>query len=107
VGVLDWLLPDASYSEQREGWTRRDYRPRHGKPPLAVRGWRAAAGIALTVQHRYLDLPEEESMARAPRTGPEPSLVLANNTYAADRPPAMKANNRSWISKASEIQGAK
>ncbi|HXS63182.1 MAG TPA: hypothetical protein VN767_09910 [Streptosporangiaceae bacterium] len=85
--LLAWLLPDASCSEQPDGWTRRDYRPRHGKPPLAVRGWHAAAGIALAAQRRYLeDLPEEESMTRVRKPGPEPSLVMANNSRASNRP---------------------
>ena len=85
MSLLAWLLPDVSYDEQRVGWTRRDYQPRHGKPPLAVRGWQAAAGVALAAQRRYRDLPEEENTARAPRTSPEPSLVMANNSYVTDR----------------------
>jgi hypothetical protein len=85
VKLLAWLLPEASYSEPREGWARRDYRPRHRKPPLALRGWHAASDLALAVQQRYLEMPEEENLARVRRSSPEPGLVMANNTYAADR----------------------
>lgn len=76
--ILAWLLPDASFGERHEGWTRRNYRPRHGRPPLPVRGWQAAANVALAVQRRHLDIPEGESMARASKPSPKPSLVLQN-----------------------------
>jgi len=67
VPLLAWLLPDTSYIDQHEGWTRRDYRPRHGKPPTAVRGWRAAMAAARAAEERYLGGWEEGGVPSQPR----------------------------------------
>jgi hypothetical protein len=49
-----WLLPDASYEALSESWTRTAYRPRHGKPPLAVRSACTAAMAISRARERYL-----------------------------------------------------
>lgn len=58
-----WLLPDASYQALSDGWRRDGYRPRHGKPPLAVRGASTVATVAARVRTRYLGVAEEDGPA--------------------------------------------
>jgi hypothetical protein len=58
--LLGWLLPDASYTELCDGWQRTAYRPRHGKPPLAIRGAHRAATVIGTVRERYLGAAEDD-----------------------------------------------
>jgi hypothetical protein len=58
---LGWLLPDASYQELSDGWRRIVYRPRHGKPPLAVRSAHTAAAAFGWARERYLGASEEEA----------------------------------------------
>jgi hypothetical protein len=65
-----WLLPDASHQVLFEGWDRQHYRPRHGKPPLVVRGAYTAAEAISRARERYLGTVEEE--ARAGATGRQP-----------------------------------
>lgn len=60
-----WLLPDASYQVLFEGWDRQQYRPRHGKPPLVVRGAYSAAVAVGRARERYLGATEDESLAGA------------------------------------------
>ena len=55
-----WLLPNASYQALPEGWSRTAYRPRHGKPPLAVRSACSAATAVSRVRERYLGVADEE-----------------------------------------------
>lgn len=62
-----WLLPDSSYAVLREGWTRSAYRPRHGKPPLAIRVGQAMTAMLAMARDRYLGAAEEDAMTRAPR----------------------------------------
>lgn len=63
--LFSWLLPDASYQVLSEGWDRQQYRPRHGKPPLVVRGAYAAAAIIGRARERYLGIVEEEALSGA------------------------------------------
>ena len=67
---LGWLLPDASHQVLFEGWDRQQYRPRHGRPPLVVRGAYSAAGALGRARERYLGTVEEEVMVSA--TGRRP-----------------------------------
>lgn len=55
-----WLLPDASGQGMSEGWNRAAYRPRHGKPPLAVRTACSAATAIGRARERYLGAGTEE-----------------------------------------------
>lgn len=68
--MLGWLLPDASYQALIEGWDRQHYRPRHGRPPLVVRGASSAASVLGRARERYLGAAEEESLAGAPGRRP-------------------------------------
>ena len=68
--LLGWLLPDASHQVLFEGWDRQQYRPRHGKPPLVVRGVYTAAAASGRARERYLGTVEEE--ARVGATGRQP-----------------------------------
>ena len=56
---LDWLLP-ASFAEPAESWRRDAYRPRHGRPPLAVRGAQTAATVVARARIRYLGVAEDD-----------------------------------------------
>src|SRR5689334_20375781 len=86
--MLGWLLPDSSYQALIEGWDRQHYRPRHGRPPLVVRGASSAASAIGRARERYLGAPDEESLAGAsghrPRsadlTGPGRGLRLRELT---------------------------
>lgn len=69
--LLGWLLPDASHQVLFEGWDRQQYRPRHGKPPLVVRGAYSAAGAIGRARERYLGTVEEEAMAGAAGRQPQ------------------------------------
>jgi len=60
--LLGWLLPDAGYQEPSDGWSRTAYRPRHGKPPLPVRGLQAAAVAAERARLRYLGAADEDGL---------------------------------------------
>jgi hypothetical protein len=71
--LFGWLLPDASYQELADGWKRNAYRPRHGRPPLAVRGAQSAAAVVGRARERYLGMGDEEGrsavlLADPPRT---------------------------------------
>lgn len=73
-----WLLPDASDQALSEGWRRDGYRPRHGKPPLTVRGALTAATVVARVRTRYLGGTDEDGtqavlLGDAPR-GPRLNL---------------------------------
>ncbi len=68
--LFGWLLPDASHQVLFEGWDRQQYRPRHGKPPLVVRGAYSAAVVIGRARERYLGVVEEESRSGA--TGRQP-----------------------------------
>ncbi len=61
--LLGWLLPDASYQVLFEDWGRTAYRPRHGRPPLPVRGIQAAATALDRARQRYLGASEDDSVA--------------------------------------------
>lgn len=61
---FDWLLPNASYEMLSESWSRSAYRPRHGKPPLAVRSACSAAIAIGRARERYLDAGENEAIVR-------------------------------------------
>jgi len=60
--VLGWLLPDAGGQEISEQWSRTAYRPRHGRPPLTVRGLQAAGAAAGRARRRYLGAADEEGL---------------------------------------------
>jgi hypothetical protein len=68
--LLGWLLPDASYQVLFEGWDRQQYRPRHGKPPLVVRGAYSAAVAFGRARERYLGTIEDEARSGAPGRQP-------------------------------------
>jgi hypothetical protein len=57
---LGWLLPDAGYQVLSDGWRRPAYRPRHGKPPLAVRSAHSAAVAIGWARERYLGGSDED-----------------------------------------------
>ena len=61
--LLDWLLPDASHETQLDGWTRAGYRPRHGKPPVAIRGVQSAAIVLGRARQRYLGAADEDGVS--------------------------------------------
>jgi hypothetical protein len=63
--MFGWLLPDASDQVLFEGWDRQHYRPRHGRPPLMVRGAYTAASAIERARVRYLGAAEEEGLAGA------------------------------------------
>jgi hypothetical protein len=63
--LFSWLLPDASYQVLFEGWDRQQYRPKHGKPPLAVRGAYSAAAVIGRARERYLGTAEDEALSGA------------------------------------------
>jgi hypothetical protein len=65
--LLAWLLPDSSETLLRDGWKRPVYRPRHCKPPLAVRACQTLSAALAVARDRYLDAAEEDAMTRAPR----------------------------------------
>jgi len=60
--LLGWLLPDASVEESSAGWRRPRYRPRHGRPPLAVRGALCAASAVGRARERYLGAGDDEGI---------------------------------------------
>ncbi|HET9896179.1 MAG TPA: hypothetical protein VFQ44_14720 [Streptosporangiaceae bacterium] len=60
--LLARLLPDTSHGVLRDGWTRSGYRPRHGRPPLAVRIGLSALAAASLVRERYLGAREQETV---------------------------------------------
>ncbi len=58
---LGWLLlPDASGQVLSDGWNRTAYRPRHGRPPIAVRTACGAATALGRVRERYLGAGTED-----------------------------------------------
>ena len=64
--MFGWLLPDDTHHQVLyEGWDRQQYRPRHGKPPIMVRGAYTAATAMGRARVRYLGAAEEESLAGA------------------------------------------
>jgi hypothetical protein len=63
--MFGWLMPDATHQALFEGWDRQNYRPRHGRPPLVVRGAYSAANVIVWARERYLGSSEEESLAGA------------------------------------------
>jgi len=66
--LLAWLLPDSSsYTLLRDGWNRPTYRPRHCRPPVVARAWRALSAVLMVARDRYLGVGEEEAMTTAPR----------------------------------------
>jgi len=94
--LLGWLLPDASYQVLFEGWNRQQYRPRHGKPPLVVRGAHSAATAIGKARERYLGTVEEE--ARSGATGRQPQsadLTAAPRTITNGASP-QPAKSCSW-----------
>jgi hypothetical protein len=60
-----WLLPDASYEVLYDGWERQSHEPRHGRPPLVIRGVYSAAMAMMRARARYLGAVDEEAMAGA------------------------------------------
>ena len=59
--MFGWLLPDDTHHQVLyEGWDRQQYRPRHGKPPIMVRGAYTAATAIGRARVRYLGGAEEE-----------------------------------------------
>lgn len=60
-----WLLPDAGCQVLSDGWNRAAYRPRHGKPPLAVRSAYSAATAIGRARERYLGAGDDERGLRA------------------------------------------
>jgi len=75
--LLGWLLPDAGHQVLFEGWDRQQYRPRHGKPPLVVRGAYTAAEAIGRARERYLGTVEEEAMAGAAGRRPRSADLAA------------------------------
>jgi hypothetical protein len=69
--MFGWLMPDAAHQALFEGWDRQQYRPRHGRPPLVVRGAYSAANAIGRARERYLGADEEESLAGAPGRHPQ------------------------------------
>ena len=63
--MFGWLLPDATHQVLFEGWDRQQYRPRHGKAPIMVRGAHTAASAIERARVRYLGAAEEEGLAGA------------------------------------------
>jgi hypothetical protein len=76
--LFSWLLPDASYQVLFEGWDRQHYRPRHGKPPLAVRVAYFAAAVIGRARERYLGTVDDEALSgaggRRPRSADLPAM---------------------------------
>ena len=67
--MLGWLLPDSTYQALLEGWDRQHYRPKHGRPPLVIRGASSAASAIGRARERYLGSADEEGLAgRQPRS---------------------------------------
>ena len=60
--LLGWLLPDAGYQELLGSWRRHGYRPRHGRPPLAVRGALSAGAAVGRARERYLGTADDEGL---------------------------------------------
>jgi len=60
--LLGWLLPDAGALESMAGLRRPRYRPRHGRPPLAVRGALCAASAVSRARERYLGAGDDEGL---------------------------------------------
>jgi len=58
--LLGWLLPDVGTGESLAGLRRPRYRPRHGRPPLAVRGALSAASALGRARERYLGAGDDE-----------------------------------------------
>src|SRR5258708_19837468 len=89
--MLGWLLADASYQALFEGWDRQHYRPRHGRPPLVVRGASSAASAIGRARERYLGAADEESLAGASGRRPRSadlsgrSRVLVSRELIASR----------------------
>jgi len=69
--MFGWLMPDATHQALFEGWDRQHYRPRHGRPPLVVRGAHSAASVIGRARERYLGAGEEESLAGASGRRPQ------------------------------------
>ncbi len=93
--LLGWLLPDASHQVLFEGWGRQQYRPRHGRPPLVVRGAYSAAAAVGKARERYLGTVEDE--ARSGATGRQPQsadLPAAPRTMASSVQPCLSATTR-------------
>jgi hypothetical protein len=84
--LLSWLLPDASYQVLFEGWDRQQYRPRHGKPPLAVRGAYSAAAIMGRARERYLGTVEDEALSGATGRRPRSAGLPARRRWRAASP---------------------
>jgi hypothetical protein len=61
--MFGWLLPDAAHQVLFEGWDRQHYRPRHGKPPIMVRGAHTAATAIGRARVRYLGTADEAGVA--------------------------------------------
>ena len=79
--LFSWLLPDASYQVLFEGWDRQHYRPRHGKPPLVVRGAYSAAAAIGRARERYLGI-EEDSLSSAASRRPQRADLASAGAHA-------------------------
>ena len=86
--MFGWLMPDGSHQALFEGWDRQHYRPRHGRPPLVVRGAYSAASVIGRARERYLGAGEEESLAGAPGRRPQRADLDSLNTRRRSRRPA-------------------
>src|SRR5215813_7461076 len=78
--MFGWLMPDAAHQALFEGWDRQHYRPRHGRPPLVVRGAYSAANVIGRARERYLGAGEEENLAGAPGRHPQRADLYSLNT---------------------------
>ena len=78
--MFGWLMPDGSHQALFEGWDRQHYRPRHGRPPLVVRGAYTAANVIGRARERYLGVGEEESLAGASGHRPQRADLASLNT---------------------------
>jgi hypothetical protein len=76
--MFGWLMPDATHQALFEGWDRQHYRPRHGRPPLVVRGAHSAAIVIARARERYLGAGEEESLAGASGRRPQRADLYLN-----------------------------
>jgi hypothetical protein len=86
--MFGWLMPDAAHQALFEGWDRQHYRPRHGRPPLVVRGAYSAANVIGRARERYLGAGEEESLAGSPGGHPQRADLHKLNTPRRSRRPA-------------------
>jgi hypothetical protein len=82
--MFGWLLPDANHQVLFEGWDRQHYRPRHGKPPLMVRGAYTAAGAMGRARVRYLGAAEEEGLVGAAASGAAAASATSRRPQRAD-----------------------